>query len=318
MGLYIQSNLLGISICSCKILTTSIAFVSGIYEELLTTIDGLNLGVFSTWKKKGFKEMWAQYNLSFLTSLFIGIFISVLSLAKAISYVLEVYPILTWSFFFGLVVASILYIGKQIKQWGGALIIALLLGVVVAYYITIAAPVEAPDAIYFYFLSGCIAIIAMILPGISGAFILVILGAYAMVLGALNNFISSLLEQDWEGVKTNFVKVFVFILGCLVGIKVFSKALKWMFKNKKEFTLAILTGFMIGSLNKIWPWKRVLSTRIDRHGEEQIVQADSILPSSFDGNPELAMAILFAIIGFALIFLLEHFATRKTVHANQD
>jgi len=202
------------------------------------------------------------------------------------------------------VVASILYIGKQIKQWGGALIIALLLGVVVAYYITIAAPVEAPDAIYFYFLSGCIAIIAMILPGISGSFILVILGAYAMVLGALNNFISSLLEQDWEGVKTNFVKVFVFILGCLVGIKVFSKALKWMFKNKKELTLAILTG--------------VLSTRIDRHGEEQIVQADSILPSSFDGNPELAMAILFAIIGFALIFLLEHFATRKTVHANQD
>ena len=104
----------------------TIAFVSGIYEELLTTIDGLNIGVFSTWKKKGFKEMWAQYNLSFLTSLFIGIFISVLSLAKAISYVLEVYPILTWSFFFGLVVASILYIGKQIKQWGGALILSLI------------------------------------------------------------------------------------------------------------------------------------------------------------------------------------------------
>lgn len=294
----------------------TIAFVSGIYEELLTTIDGLNLGIFSTWKKKGFKEMWASYNLGFLASLFLGIFISVLSLAKAISYVLEVYPIPTWSFFFGLVVASVLYIGKQIKKWSPLLVIVLLLGGAVAYYITIAASVEAPDAIYFFFLSGCIAIIAMILPGISGSFILVILGAYAMVLGALNDFISSLLEQDWEGVKSNFIRVFVFILGCLVGIKIFSKALKWMFNHKKELTLAILTGFMMGSLNKIWPWKKILSTRIDRHGKEQIVQADSILPGTFDGDPQLAMAILFALIGFALIFLLERFATRKTIYAN--
>ena len=296
----------------------TIAFVSGIYEELLTTIDNLDLGVFTMWRKQGFKTMWLSYNFGFLVSLFLGIFISVLSLAKLISHVLEVYPIITWSFFFGLIVASILYIGKQITKWSIGIIAMLLLGVVVAYYITIAAPVDAPEAIYFFFLSGCLAIIAMILPGISGSFILVILGSYTMILGALNDFISGVLESNWEQVKTNFTKVTVFILGCLLGLKLFSKALKWMFSNKKELTLAILTGFMIGSLNKIWPWKKVLSTRIDRHGEEQIVQANSILPSSFEGDPELMMAIAFAIIGFALIFVLEFFASRKTINAERN
>lgn len=293
----------------------TIAFVSGIYEELLTTIDTLNLGIFSTWKKQGFKTMWSSYNLGFLTSLFLGIFISVLSLAKLISFVLEGYPIITWSFFFGLVVASILYIARQIKKWNISIIVLLLVGVAIAYYITIAAPAEAPEAIYFFFLSGCIAIIAMILPGISGSFILVILGSYAMVLGALNDFITGVLEWNWEQIKTNFIKVAVFILGCLLGLKVFSKALKWMFNHKKELTLAILTGFMIGSLNKIWPWKKVLSMRIDRHGDEQIVQANSILPSSYDGDPQIVMAVSFALVGFALIFLLERVATRKTTDA---
>lgn len=296
----------------------TIAFVSGIYEELLSTIDNLNLGVFSTWKNNGFKKMWKSYNLGFLCSLFLGIFISVLSLAKAISQVLISYPIQTWSFFFGLVIASIFYIAKQIKKWSGATIAVLLLGCVLAYFITIAAPTEAPEATYFFFLSGCIAIIAMILPGISGSFILVILGSYAMVLGALNDFINGVLELNWEVIKTNFIKVMVFILGCIVGLKAFSKALKWMFMHKKELTLAVLTGFMIGSLNKIWPWKKVLSTRIDRHGDEQVVEAHSILPSSFEGDQELGMAILFAFIGFALIFLLERFANLKTRDANTN
>lgn len=296
----------------------TIAFVSGIYEELLTTIDNLDLGIITTWRKAGFKEMWASYNIGFLVSLFLGIFMSVLSLAKFISFVLEVYPISTWSFFFGLVIASILYIGKQIAKWSAFLGVVLLVGVAIAYYITIAAPAEAPEAIYFFFLSGCIAIIAMILPGISGSFILVILGSYAMVLGALNDFINGILEWNWETIKSNFIKVLVFILGCILGLKVFSKALKWMFKHKKELTLAVLTGFMIGSLNKIWPWKKVLSTRIDRHGDEQIVEAQSILPSSFEGDPQLFLAILFAFIGFALIFLLEYFATRKSIDANRN
>jgi len=139
-----------------------------------------------------------------------------------------------------------------------------------------------------------------------------------MVLGALNDFINDILEWNWANIKASFVKVAVFILGCLIGLKIFSKALKWMFSHKKELTLAILTGFMIGSLNKIWPWKKVLSTRIDRHGEEQIVQADSIFPSSYEGDPQVMMALVFAVIGFALIFLLEYFASRKTIDATEN
>jgi len=195
-------------------------------------------------------------------------------------------------------------------------IISILLGAAVAYYITIAAPAEAPDVWYFYFLSGCIAIIAMILPGISGSFILVLLGSYTMVLGTLTDAQDALLTKDWELLKTSIFRIILFAIGCIIGLKLFSKVLKWMFQHKKEMTLAVLTGFMLGSLNKIWPWKKVLSTRIDRHGKEVTVEATSILPTSFDGDPQLIGAIILAIIGFALIFLLEKAAGNKTQNAN--
>lgn len=293
----------------------TIAFISGIYQELIETIDKLDFGILKIWKKEGLKKAIEVYNLKFLITLFLGVFISILSLARLISYVLEIQPILVWSFFFGLVIASILYISKQIKKWSIQVIIAILVGAAVAFYITIAAPAEAPDVWYFYFLSGCIAIIAMILPGISGSFILVLLGSYAMVLGTLTDAQDALLTKNWELLKTSVFKIILFGVGCIVGLKLFSKILKWMFQHKKEITLAVLTGFMLGSLNKIWPWKEVLSTRIDRHGKEVTVEATSILPTSFDGNPQIIGAIILAIIGFALIFLLEKAAGNKTSNA---
>ena len=289
----------------------TIAFISGIYQELIETIDNLGIGILKTWKKEGFKTMFTKYNLSFLISLFCGIFVSIISLAKIISFLLENHPILVWSFFFGLVLASILYVGKQIKKWSVVAVVSMLLAAVLAYYITIATPSQAPDEIYYYFLSGAIAIIAMILPGISGSFILVLLGSYGMVLSALTNFIEALLAGNWELIKTNFIKVFTFIVGCLVGLKLFSRVLKWMFANKKNITLAVLTGFMIGSLNKIWPWKKVLSTRIDRHGVEVPLLEKSISPFSFDGDAQLLFALLLAIVGFGLILLLEKLAVKK-------
>lgn len=294
----------------------TIAFISGIYQELIETIDKLDLGIFKTWKKEGFKKMFADYNLGFLTSLFLGVFISIISLANLISYLLENHPVIVWSFFFGLVLASIIYIGKQIENWNLLVIVTAIVGAGIAYYITIATPSQAPDALYFYFLSGCIAIIAMILPGVSGSFILVLLGSYGIVLTSLTDFIDGVTSGNWEVVKTSFSKVFLFIIGCVVGLKLFSKALKWMFANKKELTLAILTGFMIGSLNKIWPWKNVLSTRTDRHGDEVPLLEKSVLPSSFEGEPLVVYAIIFAIIGFLAIFLLERLAIRKKINAN--
>lgn len=294
----------------------TIAFVAGIYEELITTIDRLDFGVFKMWKQDGFKTMFSHYNLGFLLSLFFGVFVSILSLAQLIKYLLENHPILVWSFFFGLVLASILFIGKQIKKWSFSVIFAVILGALIAYYITIAIPGSVPDVWYYFILSGFIAIIAMILPGVSGSFILVLLGSYGMVLGTLTDFISGLQTGDWDLVKTSFYKVFLFIIGCVVGLKLFSKGLKWMFAHKKELTLAVLTGFMIGSLNKIWPWKEVLSTRIDRHGEEVPLLEQSILPSSFDGDALLVYAILTAVVGFAVILILERAAGQKDTYAD--
>ncbi|WP_299012404.1 DUF368 domain-containing protein [uncultured Polaribacter sp.] len=289
----------------------TIAFITGIYDELLSTIDNLNFGILKTWKKEGFKKMFITYNLGFLVSLFLGVFVSIVSLAKLISYLLENHPILVWSFFFGLVLASIIYVGKQIEKWNILAFVAILLGAAVAYYITIASPSVAPDEWYYYLFSGAIAIIAMILPGISGSFILVLLGSYSIVLGALTNFVEALLAGNWELVKTNFVKVFTFILGCIIGLKLFSKVLKWMFANKKNLTLAVLTGFMIGSLNKIWPWKQVLTTRVDRHGVEVPLLENSISPFSFDGDPKLVLAIVLAVFGFGLILLMEKLAVKN-------
>ena len=294
----------------------TIAFVAGIYEELITTIDRIDFDIFKMWKKEGFKTMFAHYNLGFLVSLFLGVFISILSLAQLIKYLLDNHPIVVWSFFFGLVLASILFIGKQIKKWTLAVILAVIIGAVIAYYITVAIPGTAPDVWYYFMLSGFIAIIAMILPGVSGSFILVLLGSYELILGTLNDFISGISAGDWGLVKTSFLKVLLFIIGCVIGLKLFSKGLKWMFTHKKELTLAVLTGFMIGSLNKIWPWKEILSTRIDRHGEEVPLLERSILPNSFDGDALVMNAIIAAIIGFALILILERAAGEKKVHAD--
>ncbi|RCS27454.1 DUF368 domain-containing protein [Polaribacter sp. WD7] len=289
----------------------TIAFISGIYQELIETIDNLGIGILKTWKQEGFKKMFEVYNLGFLISLFLGIFTSVISLAKVISFLLENHPILVWSFFFGLVLASILYVGKQIKKWNISIVLFMLIATALAYYVTIATPSIAPDELYYYLISGGIAIIAMILPGISGSFILVLLGSYGIVLSALTNFIEALLSGEWQQVKTNFIKVITFIIGCLVGLKLFSKVLKWMFTHKKDLTLAVLTGFMIGSLNKIWPWKKVISTRIDRHGEEVPLLEKSIAPLSFEGDAQLMFAILLAILGFGLILLMERIAIQK-------
>ena len=276
----------------------TIAFISGIYEELLASISNVNFELLKTLKSDGIKAAWKQVNGSFLLALFIGIFISIISLAKTIKWLLENEPILLWSFFFGLVLASIIYIGKQISKWNTKAIIILIIGAFVAYYITTLNPlVTENSSLLFMFLAGSIAICAMILPGISGAFIMVLLGAYKPILSALN-------DRDYKTVATVF-------LGAIVGLLVFSKILKWMFTNYKNYTLAILTGFIVGSLNKIWPWKETLTWRINSHDLEVPFKQQSISPFSFDGDPKLMFAIILAFVGFGLILLMEKLAVKK-------
>ena len=289
----------------------TIAFISGIYEELIESIDKVNLGFLKNWKSQGFLRAWKSINGGFLFALFTGIAISILSLAKLIKWLLHNEPILLWSFFFGLVMASILFIAKQINKWSLKVIIAVILTSILSYYITLAEPFASPDSPYYLLFCGFIAIIAMILPGVSGAFILLILGAYQTAIDTINNLRDGLVEGNMALFKDALFKFILLAIGAVIGLKVFSKALNWMFKHQKNLTLAILTGFMVGSLNKIWPWKEILKTRINSKGEKVTLLDNSILPSSYDGDNQLVLAIVFVVIGFATILILEKLGKNK-------
>ncbi len=290
----------------------TIAFISGIYEELIESIDRINLSVFKTWKQNGFKSAWNSINGTFLLVLFSGIGISILSLAKLIKWLLHNEPILLWSFFFGLVLASILYIGKQIKIWSPKVIIAIIITSILSYFITLAEPFASPDSSMYLLFCGFIAIIAMILPGVSGAFILLILGVYETAINTVNNLIEGISTGNFDLLKDALLKFFLLAIGAIVGLKVFSKLLNWMFKHKKNLTLAILTGFMIGSLNKIWPWKKILKTRINSEGIEVTVLDESILPTSYSGDNQIIYAVLLVVIGFAMILILESLGNKRS------
>lgn len=277
----------------------TIAFISGIYEELLGSISAVNTSLFRKFKEEGFAAVWKEVNGNFLLALFAGIFMSIFTLAKVISGLLETQPILVWSFFFGLVLASILYVGKQIDSWNGKTVAILILGAFIAYYITTLKPVFSDEvSLAYIFMSGALAICAMILPGISGAFILVILGAYKSVLDAIE-------ERDIKVLLT-------FAVGAVVGILSFSKVLKWLFSNYRNLTLAALTGFILGSLNKIWPWKHAVTFRTNSHGEQVPFNEVSVLPWNYEGDAQLLFAIVLAVTGFGLILILESLATNKT------
>jgi len=274
----------------------TIAFISGIYEELIGSINNIKPSLINVWRKEGFTAFWNKLNGNFLVALFLGIFISVLSLAKFLSWLLENEPILLWSFFFGLVAASIFLVAKEIKNWSAFTVIVLLLGAAAAYLITELPPNENVASLPYLFLSGALAVCAMILPGISGAFILVLLGSYKTILDAVH-------ERDFKIIIT-------VALGAVVGLLSFARLLKWMFKNYRNTTLAILTGFILGSLNKIWPWKKILETKV--FDDKTIVINDqNVLPTAFEGDPQLIPAMVLAVVGFSLIFILERVATKK-------
>jgi putative membrane protein len=275
----------------------TIAFISGIYEELIATISNVNIPLFKTLFKNGVKAFWKQLNGNFILALLTGIVISFVSFMRLAKYLIEFHPILIWSFFFGLIVASIFFVGKQITKWNTTTIIALIIGAITAYYITTLPSLADNESSLFLFIAGGIAICAMILPGISGSFILVVLGAYKTLSDAIHDF--------------DFKKLALFTFGALVGLLSFSRILKWLFKHYHNITLAILTGFILGSLNKIWPWKEVLSWRTNSKGVEIPFLEQSISPFSFDGDNQLAFAIVLMVIGFFTIIGLEKLG-RKT------
>ena len=273
----------------------TIAFITGIYEELINSIKSINLNALKLFFTGKFAEFWTTINGTFLVNVFLGIGISIFSLAKGLEYLLNHFPILVWSFFFGLIIASAIYVARTIKKWEIGTIIAGIAGIAVAWLITIISPAEANTSYWFIFLSGSIAICAMILPGISGSFILVLLGMYKFILEAVGNF--------------EIAVILTFMVGAVVGIIAFSNVLSWLLKKYHNITIAVLAGFMVGSLNKVWPWKEVTETFIDRHGVMKPLAESNILPATYEqitGNAAfLPGAILMVVIGFALIFVVE-------------
>ncbi|MDG1672751.1 MAG: DUF368 domain-containing protein [Flavobacteriaceae bacterium] len=275
----------------------TIAFISGVYEELIATLNSINLNSLKTLKLQGVSATWKKINGNFLLALFGGILLSILSLSKLVAWLLHEEPVLLWAFFFGLVLASIIFVLKKINQWNSAVFLGLILGGVFAYQLTQLNALGNSDSNWYLFLSGAIAICAMILPGISGAFILVILGSYANVLQALN-------DKD-------IAKITIFMTGALIGILSFSRLLKWLFKRFKNMTLAVLTGFMIGALSKIWPWKKTLSFRENSDGISVPLKEQCIAPFSFDGDPQILLAIGLMLFGFLMIFFLEKIGAKN-------
>jgi putative membrane protein len=223
----------------------------------------------------------------------------------AITYLLENYPTVVWGFFFGLIVSSAIYVGRQIGRWRKRTVTLLIIGAVVAYLLTTINPLGGSSSPLLVFLSGCIAISALILPGVSGSFILVLLGMYTVVFGAVRG-----LSTGEEGA---LLIVACFGAGCLVGLALFAKLLTWTFKTYPDATFALLTGFMIGSLNKLWPWRNVLTTRLNSQGEAVPVLEANVLPGAYEGGEPYVIAVLLAtIVGLVVVFALEASATERS------
>ena len=297
----------------------TIAFITGIYETLLETIKNI-LGpeVWVSLRRDGLGAAWRKANGTFLISLLAGMAAGVVFGVFFITHLLDNYPIQLWAFFFGLIIASAVYIGRQVERWTITEVIALVAGTILAYLITIAAPAEGSTALGAVFIAGVIAISALILPGISGSFILLLMGMYTIIIPTVKEALKTL-DPD------KLLILGVFGVGCLIGLGTFSRILSWTFKHYHNPTLATLTGFMLGSLNKIWPWRKPV-LGLNEAGElvdiekgmivEKVIKEVNLTPGQFVadvGDSHLLAALLAMALGLALVLLLERMDQREQV-----
>jgi len=277
----------------------TIALITGIYSQLLRAIKSIGLEMAGKLLKFDVRGALSEVHIRFLLSLFAGIILAILSLARLMNFLLHNYPVPTWSLFFGLIAASIFVVGRQVRGWIGNPGFWFIAGTVAAYFIVGMIPVSTPEKLWFIFISGVIAICAMILPGISGAFILLILGKYEFITGTLKN----------PFIQNNMLIIIVFCAGCAVGLLGFSRILNYFLENYYNSALAFLTGLMTGSMQKIWPWKEVLSSKIIR-GKEHVMAYSNVLPKELDA--EFFFAVSLVIFGFILVISLERLTMDKT------
>ena len=294
----------------------TIAFISGIYEELLNSIKSVDLEALKLLSSFKIAAFWKKINGNFLAVLFSGIIFSILSLSRIVLYLLEHEPILLWSFFFGLIVASVILVANQVTKWAAIPIIALIIGTLIAYYISGIGTIADENASLLYvFVCGAVAICAMILPGISGSFILILMGAYQLVFGTIKSFLDSLLAIQLAEAFNHFKILIVFVIGCLFGLTSFSRLLSWLFKHHHNTIVALLIGFLIGSLNKVWPWKETLQFYTDRHGVEKPLLQQNVLPNTYteltNEPSQFVWAVILAFFGFMCVYSLEIYSKRK-------
>ena len=273
----------------------TMALITGIYEELILSIRSFDARALRLLIGFRIKALLAYVRWPFLCALLMGILLAIFSLSRAITYLLENEPVLLWSFFFGLVLASVYTVGKRIPQWHWQALLGAVGAALGAYFLVGLVPVEMPHGPPYIFFSAVIAICAMILPGISGSFVLVLLGQYAYILNAVNT--------------RDLFAIALFGAGAAVGLMAFARVLGWFFRRYHDLTIALLTGLMLGSLRKIWPWKETIETRINRRGEEVPLVQANVLPEAWAGEAMGALAL--ALFGLALVLVLERLAKGK-------
>jgi putative membrane protein len=271
----------------------TMAFILGIYEELIEALHAIDTTFLKRLLRFQFSEAFRSFPYRFLIALGAGVGTAIFSLAKFLSWALTNHPVLVWAFFFGLVAASVLTVQKRIT-WSRPRVLTAGLATVLAFIIVGLVPVETTEALWFLFVSGAIAICAMILPGISGSFILLLMGKYQYVLNAV--------------VERDIGTLVVFSFGCGIGLLSFARLLRWMFHHYHDVTVAALIGLMIGSLRKVWPWKETVETFLDRHGVVKPLVQDNIIPETL--GSEVGIAVFLAMVGFGLVLGLERVASK--------
>ncbi len=277
----------------------TIALITGIYEELIESIKNINLNLFRTLFTKGFKSFWKELNGNFLLTLALGIMSAILLLAQFISYLLLNHEFKIWGFFFGLIFSSAILIYREVTNISSSSVTFLILGILIASIISISGPTTTPNNYFFIFLTGSIAICAMILPGISGSFILLLFSKYEFIINSIKEFKIDVL--------------IVFAMGCIVGLLLFSRFLSYLFRNYKDYVLSLLSGFLFGSLFKVWPFKLILQTRINSDGITEPFITRPALPN-VGNSEEIIFFILFSVFGYLLIYFLQ----KKSVQENKE
>ncbi|WP_207802570.1 DUF368 domain-containing protein [Motiliproteus coralliicola] len=301
VALFLKGAAMGIADAIPGVSGGTIAFISGIYEELVGSIRRITPAALLLLFQQGPKAFWQHINGTFLVVLLSGVLISLASAARLAIYLLEQYPTLLWAFFFGLIVSSALWMAGKVNLWNLRLMLCLWFGSLFSYLVTVVSPVEIQISNWVVFLAGSVAICAMILPGISGSFILLLLGLYAPIMGAIKALDLQIL--------------LLFLAGCATGLLSFSHLLGWMFKHHHDLTLALLIGIMLGSLNKIWPWKYTTDYRINSHGDLVPLMQDNVLPSDYlaltGQEPYLWAALALMLLGGGAVYMLERYGSRS-------